>query len=77
MLRRGETPVYKKKCERLIVFIIFSLNYVFFAAERKIEQLVEKYEELKKTNKLQKYLERRSKKQARKEFKKLLKQPVM
>lgn len=44
---------------------------MFVAAERKMEEMVEKYEELKKTNRLDKYLERRSKKLARKEFKKL------
>lgn len=36
-----------------------------------MEELLEKYEDLKKANKLDKHLERRSKKLARKEFKKL------
>lgn len=49
----------------------YSLCHKIFAAERKLEELVEKYEELKKSNKLQKHMERRSKKLARKEFKKL------
>lgn len=39
------------------------------AAEKKVEDLVQKYEELKKTNKLQKHIERRSKKIAKRELK--------
>lgn len=41
----------------------------FIAAEKKIEDLVQKYEDLKKTNQLQKHIERRSKKIAKRELK--------
>ncbi|KAF2892940.1 hypothetical protein ILUMI_13234 [Ignelater luminosus] len=42
-------------------------------SEKRIEELVNKYEELKKTNKLQKHLERRHKKLAKKEQKNMKK----
>lgn len=47
--------------------------WIFISAEKKLEGLIEKYEELKKNNKLQKHIEKRSKKLARKEFKNLRK----
>lgn len=39
--------------------------HIFFAAERKVEELMDKYEDLKKNNKVQKYIEKKAKKNRR------------
>lgn len=65
-LKSGENPVYKKKCESIIKLCLNQFNNFIVLAVKKMETLIEKYEELKKQNKLQKHIEKREKKLKRK-----------
>lgn len=73
-LKRGEKPVKKKNSKkRLITFFYLT---VFILVEEKVESLISQYEELKKSNKLGKYLIKKSKKLNAKEAKRHHKQAV-
>lgn len=61
-LKQGDKPVYKPKCKVMFCFVPLILIRESFIAVKRLENLVEKYEELKKTNRLEKHLQKRAKK---------------
>lgn len=61
-LKHGQKPVFKKKCKFCAIYAKPFAIITFVVAERKVEELVDKYEDLKKHNKVQKYIEKRAKK---------------
>lgn len=71
-LKLGQKPHFKKKCKRKLLLQSRRFDaLVLILAEKHLDKLVEKFEELKKTNKLQKYMQKRSKKLAGKRLKRL------
>lgn len=76
-LKKGERPEFKKKCKCIFLFKVIILFENLLSAEKKLEGLIEQYEELKKNNRLQKHIEKRSKKLARKEFKNMHKNKIV
>jgi len=72
-IKRGKKLVFKKKCELIILKFntFFIILFCFFAAEKKILNLVSQYEELKNTGKLKKHIQRLRKKNKHKDRAKL------
>jgi hypothetical protein len=76
-LRRGEKPhfptkgkTFNNKIRINSVVVVVNTLYLIFTAERQAKELVTKYEDLKKSGKLQKHIEKKRKKSTNKERKK-------
>lgn len=65
-LRKGEKPVFKKKCKIILTGRRHNL-ILFVSAEKRMEDLVSKFDELKKSNKLQKHFKRQNQKMMKKD----------
>lgn len=81
-VKNGEKPQFKKKCLYSIVILLSQSNCITdfllfrnFTAEKKILQLVKRYEELKNTGKLKKHIQKLRKKNVKRD-RKLLKAQI-
>lgn len=78
-IKSGEKPVFKKKCKYQVSCMLLKLNQeenfsrqiFYFTAEKRIENLVSQFEELKNTGRLKKHIKRLRKKNIKKDRQRL------